>query len=285
MTDPSATWSNAGSLELPKRFQLLACVGTTRSGGVFRCRDAELDRDVAIKLYLRGLRSTDVAASMQREREAHEQLTADAIPRLLDSGVTPSGDAYHAFPFATGGSGAERRGDRPEAARRALRDALAALDAAHRSGWVHADLAPSNLLETEDGSWWLGDWGSSHPLGDSAIADSRRLGTPGLMSPEQMRGEAVTPQSDLFSLAMSIAWLHTGSGLLAGQSVSDLAPIFGDLRPLASRRLQGMAEAEREWLIACLHPDPGQRPESASAFHGESDPGIPSARGERPETR
>src|SRR6185437_3798935 len=98
-----------------------------------------------------------------------------------------------------GGSLADRLGAGPLSAGEAISvagDVAAALGAAHRRGLVHRDVSPGNVLLDEDGNAYLSDFG----LALNGTSASVYQTSPGLRSPEQLAGQPLTPQSDIYSL-------------------------------------------------------------------------------------
>jgi serine/threonine-protein kinase len=100
---------------------------------------------------------------------------------------------------------------------------------AHRQGIVHGDLKPGNLLVTRDGVVKITDFGLSRRAAAPqtrddttvwvSVEDGKIAGTPGYMSPEQSRGEPVTPNSDVFSLGAVLYEMVTGKQAFGGDNV------------------------------------------------------------------
>ncbi len=134
-----------------------------------------------------------------------------------------------------------------EAVAKAL-DVLEGLREAHRLGVVHRDVKPSNCFLEADGRVKVGDFGLSKSLaGDARLTQSGAfLGTPLYASPEQVRGEALAPQSDVYSLAATLYFLLAGKAPFEGgdaaatlaRIASDPAPPLRPLRPEVSPALE-----------------------------------------------
>lgn len=125
-----------------------------------------------------------------------------------------AGSPWLATAYVPGPSLAEavaRHGPWPESRLRALGSALAeALDDVHTAGLVHRDVKPGNVLLTVDGPRLI-DFGIARAVGATALtADGSVVGSPGYLSPEQARGHAVGPASDVFSLGCVLAHAATG---------------------------------------------------------------------------
>ena len=136
----------------------------------------------------------------------------------------------------------------------------AALDHAHEAGVVHSDLTPANVIFTSDGIPKLIDFGIAALVNQHATPGEFIAGTPSYMSPEQLRGEAIGPASDIFSL-----------GVLAYQILSGYLPQSSDatLEDLAFRgrpRLVGINEKQESVIGRALAFDPARRWPGATEF-------------------
>ena len=172
-----------------------------------RRADGAFERDVALKLVAAGLDSEDFLERFRRERQILASLAHPNIAALLDGGTTPDGLPYLAMEYVDG-----RRIDSycreeslPVPDRLKLFLAVcAAVQHSHRNLVVHRDLKPSNVLVTKDGTPKLLDFGLARLLGAGSGAERTATGlralTPAYASPEQIRGDAVTTATDVYSL-------------------------------------------------------------------------------------
>jgi len=196
------------------RYRILGHLGAGGMGEVYRARDTELGRDVAIKVL-----PTEVASDAERlARFRHEarflaRLSHPAILEVFDVGEE-DGVTYVVTELLEGTTLRERLDRGPLPWRKAVEIAAGlaeALGAAHAAGVVHRDLKPANVFLTRDGRIKVLDFGLARltPRGvtesetESLPAVTRAgtiMGTAGYMSPEQLRGEAVDGRSDIFAL-------------------------------------------------------------------------------------
>jgi WD40 repeat protein len=203
------------------RYQVIELIGQGGMGAVYRVRDPELDRDLAVKVVLP--RRMSVAAQTRLLNEAR------ALAKLRHPNVLPLYDVLDlehqlalVMPFIPGGTlrdwlGARRR-TWPEIVQK-LCAAGRGLAAAHDAGIVHCDFKPSNVLLGEHGEALVADFGLSiaddepgsaappeHREGGAPETRSSAVrGTPGYMSPEQILGEPLDTRSDQFAFAVT-AW-------------------------------------------------------------------------------
>jgi serine/threonine protein kinase len=221
---------------LDGRYRLDAVLGEGGMGSVFRAQHLAMDRRVAVKLLKPHL-SADHTALQRFAREARATMKVDSphAVKVLDFGVTPHGDYYMALEYLDGRTvQKELEVDGPFAPLRVLhigRQALHALGAAHRSGLVHRDIKPDNILLMRVGDdpdyAKLLDFGVAKLMQGSEASSQSALkltqagmvfGTPEFMSPEQACGHPLDGRSDLYSLAATLFAMFTGCGLFDGKT-------------------------------------------------------------------
>ncbi|WP_051788568.1 MULTISPECIES: MDR family MFS transporter [unclassified Streptomyces] len=158
---------------------------------------------------------------------------------------------------------ARQFGPLPEDSVRTLANRLAlALRAVHEAGLIHRDLKPSNVLVTVDGPRVI-DFGIARAM-DSLTGDSLHtrtgmlIGSPGFMSPEQVRGLELSPASDVFCLGAVLVYAATGRMLFGARDTGLNAHLFRIAEEEAD--LTGVPESLVELVGACLHKDPARRP-------------------------
>jgi serine/threonine protein kinase len=125
-----------------------------------------------------------------------------------------------------------------------------ALDYAHRRGVIHRDIKPSNVMLTRDGVVKIGDFGiAQHALSDETQLMGM-LGSPRYMSPEQVREEDLTHQSDIFSLGVVSYELITGAPPFSGKTIAQLVRKIVDEEPAAIRTLRSDTPPELCAIVA-----------------------------------
>jgi TolB-like protein/Flp pilus assembly protein TadD len=181
--------------------------------------DAEYEKRVAIKLIRAGLDSETVLRRFRRERQIVADLDHPNIARLLDGGTTVKGLPYFVMEFVDGlpidvHCQMRQLSTRDRVA--LFRRVCEAVQHAHRRNVVHRDLKPSNILVTPDGVVKLLDFGVSKVLSAEGPGEESEATlvphamTPPYASPEQVRGEPITPATDIYSLGVLLYELLAG---------------------------------------------------------------------------
>ncbi len=185
-------------------------------GVVYRARDLSLDRVVALKVLVDDLAKDPV---FRRRFVAESKLAAsldhpNVIP-IYAAGES-NGMPYIAMRFVSGDDlrtvlRAEGRMT-PERTARLVAQVASALDAAHSHNLVHRDVKPANVLLTEDDHVYLTDFGLTKRVDTDteATRTGQVLGTLNYMAPEQIRGRAIGPHTDIYSLGCMTVHLLTG---------------------------------------------------------------------------
>lgn len=219
-------------------YDIVAVLGAGGMGEVYRARDSRLSRDVAIKT-INARYATDPEGLRRFELEARS-LAALNHPNLLaiyDIG-SHDGTAYIVSELLEGETLRTRLKRGPIPLRKAIEygsQVVRALVAAHERGLVHRDLKPENIFLTNDGHVKLMDFGLAKLVRTEVAGDPVRkgettitvdsgkvMGTPGYMSPEQLRGQAVDFRSDIFSFGAVLYEMLCGKRVFAGATTADL---------------------------------------------------------------
>lgn len=245
--------SRLGNYEIRDR------LGRGGTAEVYRAWQPTIERDVAIKMMFPHLTdSPDFAARFQREARAMGQLQHPNIMRVIEFNVDAE-RPYMVMEYLDGGSLQEvlTRTDGPLPIATALQIARQLADAlqyAHGMGMVHRDIKPANVMFT-DGSLsqaMLMDFGMARLVDEGMTATGAILGTPAYMAPEQVRGEAVEAQADLYSLGAMLHEMVTGQPLYSGDSVHELMMKHAEEPIPSSRALNPQVAPELEAIIARL---------------------------------
>jgi serine/threonine-protein kinase len=189
------------------RYDLGREVGRGGMARVYVARDTRHPRVVAVKVVDPECATTDTTERFRREVRFAAQLSHPHILPLIDSGQG-DGISYFIMPFVEGGTlrqrlDAEHRLSLDDAVSIA-REVGSALAYMHEQGVVHRDIKPENIL-LSSGHAVLTDFGIACTIGPQVggrlTLAGRTVGTPGYISPEQARGDAVDGRSDIYSLA------------------------------------------------------------------------------------
>jgi len=247
------------------RFELLRKIGRGGFGVVFKARDREQRRSVAVKTIRPGSPSAVARESLLREIEAG-RLRHPNIVTVLESGRCDRGP-YVVFEYLEGETVAERltRGPMPLTEVIGVAVAVArALACAHAHGVLHRDLKPGNVFLPSAGEPKLIDFGLARVFGSGG---PRGSGTSRYMSPEQRNGDPEDARTDLFALGLLIHEMATGRPLLppdgrdtgapsssAGRVPPALAPIVATLVEHDPDRRPRSADEVLGRLLAILRP-------------------------------
>src|SRR5205823_2053636 len=182
---------------------------------VYKARDNVLGRVVAVKV-LREQYANDAqfVARFKREAQAAANLAHPNIVNVYDVGQ--DGDIYFiVMEYQSGDSLKElitRSAPLPtDTAVSIAAQILAGVEYAHRSGLIHRDIKPQNVLITQDGGVKVTDFGIAKSVSDLGLTEAGlALGTAHYFSPEQAKGERVVPQSDIYAVGVSLYEMLTG---------------------------------------------------------------------------
>jgi Tol biopolymer transport system component len=253
-------------------YQLQQLIGSGGMGEVYQARDTRLARDVAIKI-LPSLLISDVVRLRRFEREA-QAAAALNHPNILAVYQLGSheGVPYLVSELLHGVTLRERMRPGPLPSRIAAEygaQIAHGLSAAHERGIVHRDLKPENLFVTKAGRIKILDFGLaklSHTVpADGASEPGLVMGTPGYMSPEQVRGETADHRADIFAFGAILYEMLSGRrAFQRSTSAETMTAILNEDPPAIAELAPGAPPALQRIVHRCLEKGREQRFQSAS---------------------
>jgi serine/threonine protein kinase len=246
-----------------KGYELLERIGAGGFGAVYRAYQSTVGREVAVKVILPGYANNpDFIRRFEVEAQLVARLEHLHIVPLYDYWREPNG-AYLVMRWLRGGSlqRALREGPFDLKPAALLLDQIASgLDAAHNQGVIHCDLKPSNILLDEEGNAYLADFSIAKILRNEERGlkkDEANAASPDYISPEQARGELVTPQTDIYSLGVLLYETVTGQHPFPGMlGVQRLYKHLNDPLP----RVEGLMDNIKEGINQVIQKATSKNP-------------------------
>ena len=257
--------------ELIAGYEIIGAIGHGGLATVYRARDLERQRDVALKLLRREyLTDLGFRARFEREGAVITALEHKAIVPVYEVGQYEE-QLYIVMAYMPHGSLAERLQQGPlpvQLATGILARIGAALDYAHSQGVIHRDLKPSNILFDAEDQAYLADFGIARQAQADEPGGVAISGTPAYMSPEQARHDAmITGASDVYALGVTAYQMVTGRLPFTAQTpvailmqhIHESPPAPRDVNPELSPGVEPV-------LLKALSKDPDRRHGTATAF-------------------
>ncbi len=279
--DPSGRGERATTLIAGTRlgrYEIRGVLGTGGMSEVYRARDSELEREVALKVLPRQLARNPIRQSrFHREARAVAALSHPNILTIYDVG-RERGLVYAVTELLEGESLRRRLERGPLPWREAVEICVEVADGlamAHTKGIVHRDIKPGNIFLTQDGAVKILDFGlarldaevggastSETPTVSLVTAPGTIMGTVAYMSPEQVRGQKADPRSDIFSLGCVLHEMLGGVSPFFRETAAETMGAILAEQPPALAESQGPAALQRV-VAHCLEKAPEQRFQSA----------------------
>ena len=274
---PSSTLTMPESIG---EYQLLDELGRGGMGVVYRAHQASLDRDVAVKMILRGDWASEVdMARFRSEAESAARLEHPNIVPIYEVGEH-EGLPYFSMRLIEGVTFSQKMADGPLDSRDAatlMLPVCRAIAAAHTEGILHRDLKPSNILVDHDDVPYITDFGLAKRIPteadpsepDTLTGSGAILGTPSYMAPEQAAGQRgrVEERSDIYSLGAILYALITSQAPFRADSPVDTMMQVLEQDPAPPRLLNPDTDADLEMIaLKCLQKPKDLRYDSATAL-------------------
>lgn len=255
-------------------YEVTGELGAGGMGVVYRARDRKLDREVAIKiLRADGESDADLHARFQREAKILASLNHPNIANIYGL-EEASGTQFLVLELVEGETLAERLNRKRVTTKDALafsRQIAEALECAHDKGIVHRDLKPANVKLTGDGSVKVLDFGlaKSFPRTSQAVSAEGStatvtvavtephvvMGTAPYMSPEQVRGEALDPRTDVWSFGCVLYEILTNQRVIQGSTTTEIMASILMKEPDMTRLPSDVPEGITCLVRRCLQKD------------------------------
>lgn len=258
------------------RYEIVSELGRGAMGVVYKARDPQIDRLVALKtISLWGQQpdeEKEFRLRFMNEAQAAGRLHHSGIVGIFDVGEDPeSRNPFIVLEYVAGESLnriLSREKKLPlERALKLAEEIADALDYAHDQGVIHRDIKPGNILVTQEGRAKIADFGIAKLNLAHFTIPGRVVGTPAYMAPEQLGGEAVDGRSDLFSLGVILYAMVTGHSPFQGNSATTVCFKVANREPIAASALDMSLPPQLDAVISrAMAKDPKERYQRGADF-------------------
>ena len=268
---------------LAGRYEILELLGEGGMGAVYKARDTELDRLVAIKVIRPELASNpQILQRFKQELVVARQITHKNVVRIYDLGEA-EGTKFITMEYIEGEdlkSILRSAGKlKPSEAVSIMQQICRALDACHSEGVIHRDLKPSNIMRDKTGRMLVMDFGLARSADAVGMTQTGAImGTLEYMSPEQAQGQELGPSSDIYAAGLIFYEMVTGKMAFEAQS-----PMASLLRRSQERAIapsvvdKAIPRAVSNIVSRCIEPAPKNRYQSVAEMLVELEAFQPSA--------
>lgn len=268
------------------RYIIISELGRGGMATVYRAKDPNFDREVAVKILPRTfLHDPQFRTRFEREAKTVAALEHAAIVPVYDFGED-DGQPFIVMRLMSGGSLADKIQNSKSSLEEAIRlitQLAPGLEAAHKKGIIHRDLKPGNILFDQYGNPYLSDFGIARlSEAEGTLTGSRILGTPAYMSPEQIQGDkSIDGRSDIYAMGVIFYQMLVGSTPFQATTPAKVM-MMHILEPVPNllMALPTIPANIKAWLEKVLAKDPDDRFTNAdqmgkaltAALHGEAPP-------------
>src|ERR1700733_4738413 len=258
---------------LGHRYEILQMLGEGGMGTVYKARDREVDRLIALKVIRPELaQNADALHRFKQELILARQVTHRNVIRIFDLGEA-DGMKFITMEYIEGRdlkSIIREKGKfTPKEAEKIVVQVCKALEASHAEGVIHRDLKPQNIMVDEQGKVSVMDFGiaRSMEMVGGMTQTGALVGTPEYMSPEQAKGQHLDARSDLFSLGIIFYELLTGNSPYKADTA--MATLWKRTHEAARPPIElepGIPPAVSDMVVKCLEIDRERRYQSVADF-------------------
>jgi len=269
-----ATSLQAGTV-FASRYEIMKTLGEGGMGAVYKARDMELEREVALKVIKPELADNpEILQRFKQELILARQVTDRHIIRIFDLGEA-AGTKFITMEYIEGESLHQilkQKGKLDVAEAVDIMEQVSnGLGAAHREGIIHRDLKPGNIMRDTNGRVVVMDFGLARTLsGDGMTQTGAMLGTLEYMSPEQAQGKEIKTSSDVFTLGLILYELLTGATPFHAESA------IASLLKRTQERAVPLADLDKtipsalsNIVAKCLEKDPANRYQNAEELDAD----------------
>ncbi len=260
------------------RYEILGELGKGAMGVVYKAKDPQIGRTVAIKMILTGTQTEEELEEYKqrfyREAQTAGQMSHPGIVTIYDVSEDGAGQPYLVMEFVEGQTldrllAPPKAGGPPQLMdlKQTLNIAWQvadALDYAHKRNVIHRDIKPANILVTPEGKAKIADFGIAKMSGTQMTQTGLMVGTPAFMAPEQITGKGADSRSDIFAFGVMLYWMVTGRRPFTGSAITEVAYKVVHANPESPRELNANVPPGVEVILGrCLAKDPAKRYQSA----------------------